>query len=416
MISVQNLLQRLSGNKLLLVMLLGLSVLSACQPKIRILKPVQVSKPDSEQETNVDKTEETSKRRVFQIALLLPFQLDHVVPNHLKQEDLQRSALALDFYQGFQLGLESVVSSQTLFNLHVLDTRDDVPHTRQLAQRPEVQSANLIVGPVYPKEILAFGQSTAAQKPLMISPLAASLPGEFNFPNLVTLTSPITAHAKSLAQRIVSQYRSGDQVVFYETNDSGSKQFLPQVRGALQTLNASIPIVSVQDEHAFLERARHSGKNMVVLGTSNTYELSPVFAAFLELKNSHGIDIQVFGHPNWLKIPFDASQNLELFGTTITSSYFVDPARSDIRQFQLLYQKQFHILATEFAFKGYDTGRYFGRLIEKYGADFSQQLIKEPYQGFHNSFVWEHHSRWGFVNQSAPVLVFRKGKFVPVSN
>jgi hypothetical protein len=410
-----NLLLRLSGNKIFLSLLLGTLLFGACKPRVQILKPAEVEKPVSKEEEKAPISNPTNKKRVFEIALLLPFQLDHVAPQAIGNEDIQRSALALDFYQGFQVGLETVVGSQSLFNVHVLDSRDDVTHVRSLASKPEIQAAHLIVGPVYPKEILAFGQATAARKPIIISPLAASLPSEFNFPNLVTVTSPITAHAKSLANRIVQQYRSGDQVVLYNSQDASSKQFLPQVRLAIQDLNAQIPIIEVDDEQGLNERARHAGKNLVVVGTSNTYELSPLFSTFLSMKNRDGVDIRVFGHPNWAKIHFDASQQLELFQTSITSSFYVERTRSEVSQFIENYKKAFQVDPTEFAFKGYDAGRYFGRLIEKHGVDFASHLLKEPYQGIHNSFVWEQHSRWGFVNQSAPVLHYKNGAFVPVN-
>jgi ABC-type branched-subunit amino acid transport system substrate-binding protein len=416
MTSVPNLLQRLSGNKILLGLLVGASLLGACKPRVQILKPAEVEKPTSPQEDSKKEANESAKKREFNVALLLPFQLDHIAPQALGVEDVQRSALALDFYQGFQMGLETIISAQSLFQVHVLDSRDDAQFVRQLAQSPEIQSAQLIVGPIYPKEILAFGQATAARRPLFVSPLAASLPSEFNFPNLVTITAPITVHARSLAKRISQQFRSGDQVVLFNSKDASSRQFLPQVRAAIQQFNADIPVIEVDDEQTLIERSRRLGKNLVVVGTSNAYELTPLFATFLQMKNQEGFDVRVFGHPNWAKLSFDASQQLELFQTSITSSYTLSGNQSETRQFLQQYQQKFKIPASEYAVKGYDAGRYFGRLMEKYGADFAAHLVKEPFQGIHNTFIWEQHSRWGFVNQSAPVVMYRNGAFVPAQD
>src|SRR5690606_3505073 len=108
----------------------------------------------------------------------------------------------------------------------VLDTRDDTGENARIAKLDEVQDAALVVGPVYPKEIQVFGFNAQLDRALQISPLAASMPSEFNFANLVTVTAPLPVHVRALAAHIAEQYRQGDAVIFYRTPDEASRQLL----------------------------------------------------------------------------------------------------------------------------------------------------------------------------------------------
>src|SRR5690606_18813407 len=196
MISVRNHRLRLNGSKWLVGLTLVFLV-AACTPKVRVLRgagtqpPPKTQKP-AEQDKTEENVAETEKVEVTNIALLLPFELNKANPRAPSAEDIKRSALALDFYQGFKLGLDALAEKGTNFRLNVLDTRDDPAENMRNAKLSEVQDAALVVGAVYPKEIQVFGFNASLEDALQISPLAASMPSEFNLPNLVTVTAPIT--------------------------------------------------------------------------------------------------------------------------------------------------------------------------------------------------------------------------------
>src|SRR3546814_275839 len=180
MILVRNRRLPLNGSKCLL----GLSVLvllAACTPKVRVLRapgsnvPSKTEAPTEKEETR-EKPEEEEVVDFNQIALLLPFELEKANPHAPSAADIKRSALALDFYQGFKTGLDALSAEGANFKLNVLDTRDDAGENARIAKLGEVQDAALVVGPIYPKEIQVFGFNAQLDYALQISPLAASMP------------------------------------------------------------------------------------------------------------------------------------------------------------------------------------------------------------------------------------------------
>ena len=419
MTSVQNRRLRLNGSSCWIAVALVLLV-AACTPKARVLRGAGTTPPPKKEEpaAQKDKTDEAAKDTreadVKNIALLLPFELNKANPHAPSTEDIKRAALALDFYQGFKLGLDALAEKGTNFKLDVIDTRDDVAESTRIAKLEEVQQAALVVGPVYPKEIQVFGFNASLSDALQVSPLAASMPSEFNLPNLVTVTAPVIAHVQALAAKIAEQYHPGDAVIFYQTQDAASRQFLSPLRAEIAKLKKNIQVVDVTDE-ASLESSVHlDGKNLIVLATTNKYQISPILAHLRRLHDELSYEIQLFGHPNWSKLEFDESDGLASFRTIITSSYFVDKSRTEVRRFDDQYRREYGLAPTEFAYKGYDAAYYFGGLLAKYGNGYKEYITKSEYRGLHNAFVFEYNPNWGYVNNAVSLLQYRSGTFLPL--
>ncbi|WP_379020221.1 type 1 periplasmic-binding domain-containing protein [Parapedobacter deserti] len=391
-----------------------------CTPKVRVLRGPDSKTPPPGKETPAvkDKREEkpveTDKVDVNNIALLLPFELDKANPHAPSAADIKRSALALDFYQGFKVGLDVLADEGANFKLNVLDTRDDASQNARIAKLEEVQRAALVVGPIYPKEIQVFGFNASLGEALQISPLAASMPSEFNLPNLVTITAPITTHVRALAMDIAKQYQTGDVVIIYDTQDAASRQFLSPLKAEIQRLKKDIKVVEVQDEERLESTVLLGGRNLVVLATTNRYQISPVLANLRKLHDELSYQIQLYGHPNWVKLDFDDSHGLGAFNTRITTSYYVDKLDNVVRRFDQRYYEQFGVTPTEFAYKGYDAAYFFGGLLAKYGTEYKKHILKEKYVGLHNAFEFEYNPAWGYVNQAISILQYRNGNFQPL--
>lgn len=414
MILVQNHRQRSNGNKLLFIAAL-LLVVAGCTPRFSRPKPPTKAPEVEEKPVEVVPEEEEEvdapSRVDNQIALLLPFQLNQSTGNNPTANDVQRAALALDFYQGFGMALNKLAEQGTDFELNVLDTRDNESENIRIAQLEEVREAALVVGPVFPKEIQAFSQRAELGEALQVSPLAASAPGDFGNPNLVTLTAPLAVHTRVLAEEIAKSAKSGDVVLLYNLGDASSRQFLPAVGAEIQRSNPGVTVREVNDLEALTEHARTMGTNYVVCGTVNKYQIIPLLNSLTTLAADHGTDIRLFGHPNWEKLDFDASDGLDAFRTRITTSYHVNKNASAVRQFEREYRDEFGVEPSEFAFKGYDAAYYFGSLLAKYGRDYRDHIVKEEYDGMHNTFRFSYDPATGYVNGHVLMLEYRQGEF-----
>lgn len=415
MILVRNHRRRSSGNNFWIALFVLLTVAS-CTPRAKVLQPgTSAESPKEEPIVLVDPepTVEQSADETLQVALLLPFELNRSAGAQPTDGDVKRAALALDFYQGFELGLEETAAAGASLRLHVLDSRDEIEEVKRLAGLDVVRQSSLVVGPVFPKEIKAFGEQASLdrERVLQISPLAATMPTEFNLPNLVSITSPITVHIHALAERLVALYRPGDVVLLYESEENSSRQFLPALKAELRKLNAAIPVQEVDSEDRLRERLRTTGTNLVVCGSTNRFRVVTIANQLGNQLDESGLQIRLFGHPNWAKLPFSADDGLERLQTEISSSYFIDKSRDAVRDFDRQYRSAYDLEPTEFAYKGYDAGRFFGQLLTRYGDAYRSHVEHEVYRGLHNAFDFQYNPQWGYVNAAIHFLEFRKGSW-----
>lgn len=417
MILVRNRRPRLSGNKFFAIVTLVFIAAGACTPRAKVLRPD--STPDEGPDTPVaipepESSDEIPEAEIQRIVLLLPFELNRSAGDHQSDADVKRAALALDFYQGFEIGLEKQTEEGHNFRLDVLDSRDDEQEVARLSGFDAVQDARLVVGPIFPKGISAFAASAGLEDKgvLQVSPLAATMPTEFNIPNLVSMTPPIMTHVRALAARIAEVYRTGDVVLLYRTDEAASQQFIPALKEELRRLDEDMSIGEVDGEEQLLEQLRTNANNLLVCGSTNRFRVVTIVDQLRQQVDDAGYRIKLFGHPNWARMPFSSGIGLERMQTEISSSYYIDAGSAAVREFEQRYRSEFGVEPTDFSYKGYDAGRFFGELLALHGESYGQHLLGSEFRGLHNAFEFQYDPRWGYVNAAIHFLEFRNGAFI----
>lgn len=430
--SVQNHRQPLSGNKklkntsLLITLALALGV-SSCTPKVGVLRSPDykgnvgstTTKPDNntpsgkDKDAAISKAERESKKFLGRnISLVLPFKLDQISENTLSDQDVKRSALALDYYQGFQLGLEELAKNGANFNLDILDSRDNAAYSSSLAGSATVRESSLIIGPVYPQEIKAFGGSLQDKEVLQINPLAASMPTEFNLPNLVSLTPPIKAHTNAIAAKVAREYSAGDVVIIYNTTDSDGKQFLNGMASAIKQVKNGVNIISVSSISQLNENLSSTGANLIVTGTTDKMQIKTLLNNLTKKYTESAYTISLFGHPLWDRYDFSMYSSFSDLNPTITTESNLKPWSNAVKTFKQSYYEAYGVNPSDQSYKGYDSALYFGGLINTYGVDgLREKITSEPYNGLFSSYKFKHNVNWGYANESVSYRVYRSGAF-----
>ncbi|MDM1293134.1 amino acid ABC transporter substrate-binding protein [Sphingobacterium sp. N143] len=425
MISVQNHPLRLSGNKIWVAGLVALCLASCTTKKSTVLR--SPSYQEGEQGTVVTKPSETKKEKTTvkvgdvqnvnghmvknnKIALLLPFELNSIAKT-VTPEDVERSALALDFYQGFQIGLDKVAKEGGSFDLQVIDTRDNVAYNASLGTAASVKDAVIVVGPVYPREIKSFAQTFSNKNVLQVSPLAATMASEFSVPNLVSMTPSIRTHAEIMAKYIADQFYTGDQILIYNAGDDESKQFLSNLTNGITKANPEAKVKTVFSLIELNNSLVQTGSNHIVCGTANKNLVKELLDDMDERFLSGSHQFKLYGHPNFSKLSFENFQNMDFYGLTITSSNLVNESDGDTKKFITQYKTQYQVDPSEFSYKGYDAAIYFGRLIHKYGVDYVSRMTKDKFSGLNSDYQFEFYPKWGYANRALGIMVYHNKRF-----
>jgi ABC-type branched-subunit amino acid transport system substrate-binding protein len=405
---VRSHLPRLSGNRYFWVLcLLLISLVSACSRKVAPVKPGNAKVPPVTEKPGSESPE--GKKLDHSIALLLPFELNSINLKTARAKDISKADLAIDFYQGFKLALDSLSRNGHHYKLQVFDTQEQETRVVNLARAASVRENDLVVGPVFPDALTAFSEfSDPDPSKIIVYPLAASLPSQVKNPALLMLNNTIDQHGLKIADYITKTYQPEQvHIVLVNTRKTDDEKFAAPVRKYINELSkGKFSITERPNSIGLQSYLSTSRNNLVILSSSDRLFLTPTIDKLFQL-SGQDYRIEVFGHPNWLKANFLDGSKLQTLKTKLSSSYFVDYKSPAVKHFVARYRDEYGLEPSEFAFKGFDAGYYFGRLLEKYGEKYASHITEEDYKGLHNEYRFTKDQITGYSNSNLMLLTFR---------
>lgn len=380
-------------------------VLGGCSPKVRTTKKDISTTPEREKPADKKTTKKFSQANV---SLLVPFRLDELKLKTATKSDIEKFAMPIDFYQGFKLGIDSAASSGLNFKLNVFDTQDDNAHISLLYNNERFQQSNLIIGPVFPDGLKYISNYSKTHDATIVSPLAASNPTEFNNPNLVSIVNNIQLHGERIATYITKNFNPANTiVVIINPKKTDDEAFASPIRSYFNA-NGKYLVQEYVSAFSFEKKMQRGKQYAVVISSSDRTFVLPTIEKLYKLKNlpSGGYAINLFGHPNWVKQNYPTDK-VQALNTIISSSYKIDYKNPAVVGFIKKYRYKYGFEPGEYAFKGFDVGYYFGKLLSSHGAEYREYLTKEKYKGLHNTFSFIHDDKLGYINTSLMLLKYK---------
>lgn len=386
----------------------------ACSPKLR-KTPVTPDKVAPE----VDHKEVKPVKKFTEanISLLIPFKLNELNVKTATKAQVNRADMAIDFYQGVKMGIDSAATLGLNFKVNVYDTRDDNSQLAALQKSEALKKSDLIIGPVFPEGVKYIANYSQTNDLTVVSPLAATKPSEFNNPKLISIVNNIEQHAEKIAEYIGSRYQaSTSMVVLINPNKKEDEEFVLAIKNVLKQ---KFPALIVQEftSTAIFETRMIKGKKYAVVVCSTDF---PFVAASIDKLakltrlRTGGYDLNLFGHPNWIKQSYNID-HLQTLNTIISSSYFINYKSTAVTTFIKKYRNNYQYEPSEYAFKGFDIGFYFGKLLVKHGENYLDYLTKEKYRGLHNSFDFAFNPTYGYYNQALMLLQYKNLALNPIN-
>lgn len=354
------------------------------------------------------------KTQVLRCALILPLSRSSSSSEHqpdleLVGDTLQRpgnqfSSLYLDFYRGTLLALESFKLAGYSVELTVFDTKSDPLEAIRLASGDDLRDMDLIVGPVYPKEIAPIAAYAAQHRINMVSPLAeadrALASNPFLFQAHPSFSSQLHTYAHSIRWP-----RHGKLLLVREQNArdvdmSNELQRLIEQRLATESSGQQVDFRTVMFQPN--EGADKVGSTLsaifqsddsvtVVVASHNQPFVSTVLGQLNRLRILGYNAMTIYGMQKWMKMPTLDYSYLIALGVKLFAPFYVDYNDRNVCYFVQNYRRFFYTEPTQFAFQAYDVFNYFLRAIYRYGLDFRYCLA-----GHH---VEQLQNRWHFVHR-----------------
>ena len=312
----------------------------------------------------------TDKDSIVRIALLLPFFLDLNDSLQSKNEELiyPKSNVAIDFYAGFQIALDTL--SQLGYNIDImlLDVPNDSVLQSALNQNL-LYDRDYIFGPLYIRQFEQLANYYGYDKnKTLISPLSQkSVTGKY----LNVFQATPTAHAQidSLIYHFTSNFPEDPIVILGHSSESDlleySKEKLNQ-----QILLDYCSVLSVNEEQLnnrdLLKTKLNENRNVVLVPSNNRSFVSRVLPILAGMQDT---SITVFGLESWNNYDNLDFDDLEKLNVHLPKNV---PNADSLAQYDFIdkFIRRYNSFPSKYASSAYWQGLYFLSQEFKYLFDF----------------------------------------------
>ena len=369
----------------------------------------------------------------YKIGIILPLHIEDLdrptvdgQPLDLKSGDVR----FLEFLEGAYLAIDSMLLSGLSLQVEIIDSGKDPNRMRQLLQNGKLDHMDLIIGPVYPRELEVAAPFAQSRQIPLISPLSG-------FP-LILENNPYAYQVNStndqqlnLFLEFIGMHVDHEIIILKSAQDQDDKtrQMIGQISRELRLnepskspqiklLNFDVitrSLTTQQNKKVTLSNElSRTRPNLIFIPSEDEVFVSELVNQLNQLTDR--LTISVMGLPTWTE--FDAIDTDALFniGLTTYSNFFhpfVDYTKPDVLAFCQKYRMNWNSEPTPYSFQGFDITWYFLRALFYYGRNFNATLpCWEEYLGFDSfqtpmSFKAKHPGS-GFRNDAIQIIRYSK--------
>ncbi|TXC81986.1 PBP1 and LysM peptidoglycan-binding domain-containing protein [Luteibaculum oceani] len=347
----------------------------------------------------------------FKVAILLPF----LASEEGDQSDFSRNKIALEFYQGAVLALDSLERLGLNTQVLVYDTKKDAMHVKRLLENPALSDVNLFIGPMFRSPLEQVVEHAERIGAHVVCPVPQSNKVLFNHPNVSKIHVNVFTQASLLGKYTATQHSNAKVIVINKEGQDAKAnrlaqnfkktyfKFLPggnifgtDTLATLVTNGYEFP-----EMESFLDNTR---PNIVFTPSSD-----PVLASGLltHLKGySKEYKIQVMGLEPWLGMDEIDTRNKNDLSLTVSSSHYINYEDRSTLQFIKGHRKKFKSDPGEFTHLGFDVTFYYLKGMLQNGTLFLEELNSDTNTTSTKFSMLRISNTSGFENKAAYILSY----------
>jgi len=394
MISVRNHRLLSNGNKLLLIPVAFLLFISSCD----LLNSLPVKNPHGDNSNGKDtgkviiqvdtstadidtlvKPGKIIRKKVYHIAVMLPFSIDDSYIENFDYKDNTtpyHSLTSTEIYEGILMALQDLGSGKGDFEINVYDTKNNALTVKHILEKPELKHMDMIIGPLFRKNLEIVSEFSRQQKIYMISPLISLPHINTSNPYLIASNSTLSGHMQSIANYIGKQYPH-HKILIISPSSGDENQYRDLIYNDLKNTNRSYLdihfIASEKGDDISAGEFSVFDTSIVIIPSFNEVFVNNALRTLNSQNEDH--PMIVFGMPNWLSkfksLRYDYLNNLHFH---YSSSLWINSNRKGAAAFKNRYEKEYGIIPSEYVVKGYDLMLWTGTLFYQYGISIKKHI------------------------------------------
>jgi len=365
--------------------------------------------------TNPCGTDSTMKRRVFQVALMLPLylgELDQINtdPKSTEPEATIKSFQFIQFYEGYRIAVDSLVKTGLRIKLWIYDVDKDTGKTRQVLKKPELRKMDLIIGLLYTLNFQIVADFAEKYKINIVNPISERSNVIAGHPNVFKM-QPAKKSRMDIMAAYMSTAFTGGQVMMVHNGQYQDHELQDQLKKACQ--DGQLQVQEVEGQEAAISKLQKDRENYLVVFSESPAYILDLTRGLFELHNDYPISI--VGLPDWSQLEGLETDYLVSLKAHMEVPWFIDYHAAKVKKFIHTFSDTYKTDPDPLAFKGYDAGFYFLSALMKYGPDFQRCIGEYKMKGLQATFDFARTSKTGgFENRRWEIFKYENYKLIQV--
>jgi len=324
----------------------------------------------------------------YNIAILLPFFLDKTTGYSSSTANM-----SAEFLMGAQLAIDSLRLLGLNAKVYVFDTENDTQKIASILDRPEFETMDLIIGPLYKENASQLATWCKAHKIRLVCPVNVDTQILQNNPYVYTTIGSDMTLIKGLANYVATMFKPDKVVLIKPDNANDSilyQTFRSQYNRTAGLGGTKIIETSSSNISAYLS---YSHRTAIIYPTNDAKSAVTFMDNLSKLSHKIGQSTYVFGTDEWLNMSglnaFYRNKYRITVPTSLELNYGYDRTKTIHQKYRSRYKSDF----TKIAVQGFDVLFHFcSELLLENPAE---QLIMNkfemvqigPNHGFENQHV-----------------------------
>lgn len=347
----------------------------------------------------------------FKVVAMLPFFLNEN-DSLLKSDGLMypevfnRSEMALQFYSGLLLALDSIRTNGVDAHLKVYDTQNSETKVSTLLSQGILDNADLIIGPFYNS---SFTLVSAKAKELgipIVSPTIQGIQAIQDNP-MVFKVIPTEEQMMVAMGRYLSKLRGTNNLVVHFGKPE-EQTLLWRFRRGLDAASVgsriSFPSVNAAKglRDSVFHRLSSTLPNHVLFITRDEAKVASLVRTISSWTEK--MDITAYGLSDWPGFKNVEMDYFDIMHLHVPEAFRVDYEDEMTQKFIQTYRRRYDTEPATFAFRGFDIGIHFLRALPGIRAEGPSHMLKVKDRGLQCDFHWVQEPNHGFENSSPRVV------------
>ena len=294
------------------------------------------------------------------------------------------------------------------------DTDRNAEKVKQILAKPEFETMDLIIGPLYSSYFKLAADYAKQHKIGIVAPMSKS-PAILNDNTKASkFVSSNSSKVRVMANYVMQNYKGANVLVVSDSDvkvQTLADKFYKQIYFSDTTdTTRLLQQVDYGSAYSINSRLRRDTLNIIFFPTTNAGTVSKLLND-LSLRRER---ILLIGDEKWQSFNLQA-EYLAKMGVHLMGDSKIDYENEDTKHFIYKYRNKFNAEPSNFSFTGYDVTMAHLFWLHKKGVNFYNKLDKRSYSGLQNDIVYRRALKTnGFENQSSICLKYQDFEYKKV--